>query len=518
MTSASDSAHSMSWVYDPLGRVTSKSQTVGGVIRTVGYGYTNGLLTSMTTPSGQAVAYSYTNGQVTGITVNGTSLLSGVVYEPFGPARSWTWGNATLETRLHDTDGNPSLFTGAESTSYNIDNAFRIQGIANSNTPAASWGYGYDALDRVTSGTSGSTAISWTYDANGNRQTQGGAAGPAYAASSLTFTYNNRGRMASAASVGTTNYIYSALGQRIQKSGTGGTVLFSYDEAGHLLGEYSNAGALIQETIWLGDLPVATIRPGTPVVVYYVHADHLGTPRAVTRSSDNAKVWRWDSDPFGVAPANQNPSGLGAFTYNLRYPGQYFDGETGLSYNYFRDYDSQNGRYVESDPIGLNGGINPYRYSYNSPIQYFDDFGLDPCAQLVCFPSFAKDNVVSSTLIDPGQWSLINVSVDPERLLNQSPLSNPQGKGGVIGLFSPARVAICFFAKTRSYREEHSRSREWHCLEVCATCGGQQFRWSSYVESLGSYEKIRREREQQVQQIKAILPEIRCKEILSGLH
>jgi RHS repeat-associated protein len=377
LTSASDGAHSMSWAYDGLGRVTSKGQTVAGVTRTVGYGYTNGQLTSMTTPSGQAIAYTYTNGLVTGITVNGTAVVSSVVYEPFGPARRWTWGSGATETRLHDTDGNPSLFTGAEATTYGLDNAFRIQAITNSNTPTASWTYGYDPLDRVASGSATASAISWTYDANGNRQTQGGAVGPTYAASSLSFNYNNRGRMMSATGAGTTNYIYNVLGQRIEKAGPGGTTLFAYDEAGHLLGEYTSAGALVQETIWLGDLPVATIRPGTPVTVYYVHADHLGTPKAVTRSADNAVVWRWDQDPFGVAQPNQNPGGLGLFTYNLRYPGQYYDAETGTFYNYFRDYDPQVGRYVESDPIGLEGGLNTYSYVGSSPLTYRDPLGTD---------------------------------------------------------------------------------------------------------------------------------------------
>jgi len=140
-----------------------------------------------------------------------------------------------------------------------------------------------------------------------------------------------------------------------------------------------------------------TIRPGTPAQLYYVHADHLGTPRTVTRSSDNAIVWRWDSDPFGVLPPNQNPGGLGVFTLNLRYPGQYFDGETGLSYNYFRDYDPQVGRYVESDPLLQSTGrfvsfkikspriltrvpqlFASYGYAFESPALTSDRFGLGP--------------------------------------------------------------------------------------------------------------------------------------------
>jgi RHS repeat-associated protein len=204
-----------------------------------------------------------------------------------------------------------------------------------------------------------------------------------------------------------------------------------------------------------------------------------------------------------------------SFTYNLRFPGQYYQAETGLNYNYMRDYDPLGGgRYLEADPIGLNGGINPYRYGYDDPIEYFDPEGMEPCFQLMCFPGFAQDVVTSSTLVDPGKWSLINVSVDPPRLLNQPPLSNP---GGGLGALSAAQSALCFFAKTRSYKDEHVRYRMWNCLEQCVGCGGG-LQWKSYYEPLGSYETIRREREQQVQQISAIIPIIRCMEILHGLH
>jgi RHS repeat-associated protein len=375
LTSASDANHSMDWTYDALGRVTSKSQSVGGILRTVGYGYGNGQLATLTTPSGQTVSYTYTNNQVSAISINGTTLLSNILYEPFGPVRTWIWGNATTEIRLHDTDGNPSQITGAESTSYTLDNAFRITGITNASNPSASWSYGYDALDRIASANAVAN-ISWTYDANGNRQTQVGATAPTYASNNITMSYNNRGRMISATGNGSSTYAYDALGQRIGKTGTA-TVYFMYDEAGHLLGEYNNTGALIQETIWLGDTPVATIRPGSPVGIYYVHADHLNAPKVITRPADNAAMWRWDQDPFGTAQPNSNPQGQGAFNFNLRFPGQYYDSETGLSYNYFRDYDAQVGRYVESDPVGLKGGINTYAYVGSNPTMRIDATGLD---------------------------------------------------------------------------------------------------------------------------------------------
>jgi RHS repeat-associated protein len=112
--------------------------------------------------------------------------------------------------------------------------------------------------------------------------------------------------------------------------------------------------------------------------LHFVHPDHLNTPRVITNQASQV-VWRWDqTEPFGADPANENPTGLGAFVYNLRLPGQHFDKETNLHYNYFRDYDPGIGRYVESDPIGLRGGINTYAYVNGNPLRFVDLLGLDP--------------------------------------------------------------------------------------------------------------------------------------------
>jgi RHS repeat-associated protein len=193
----------------------------------------------------------------------------------------------------------------------------------------------------------------------------------------LSFGYNDRGRMM-ATSGASTSYLYNALGQMIEKSGTLGTTLFVQDEAGHLIGEYDGSGNLIEETVWLGDIPVATLQPNGSggVNIFYVHTDHLNTPKKISRPSDNQLVWRWDADPFGTASDNQNPSGLGTFSYNLRFPGQYYMAETGLNQNYFRDYDPLTGKYVESDPIGLAAGVNTYTYVRSNPISNGDPSGL----------------------------------------------------------------------------------------------------------------------------------------------
>ncbi|MDD2721394.1 MAG: RHS domain-containing protein [Gallionella sp.] len=108
---------------------------------------------------------------------------------------------------------------------------------------------------------------------------------------------------------------------------------------------------------------------------YYIHADHLDTPRQITDTQGNV-VWQWDNtDPFGNNMPNDNPNGAGQFSFNLRFPGQYADRETNTYYNVNRDYDPALGRYVESDPIGLMGGINTFAYVGGNPLKYVDPTG-----------------------------------------------------------------------------------------------------------------------------------------------
>ena len=114
------------------------------------------------------------------------------------------------------------------------------------------------------------------------------------------------------------------------------------------------------------------------VAIYYVFTDQLNTPREVTRPADNELMWSWFSDPFGTDAANSNPAGAGTFAYNLRLPGQVFDGQVGLHYNYFRDYDPGTGKYLQSDPIGVYGGVNTYAYARGNPIRWIDSWGWKP--------------------------------------------------------------------------------------------------------------------------------------------
>jgi len=111
--------------------------------------------------------------------------------------------------------------------------------------------------------------------------------------------------------------------------------------------------------------------------MYFVHSDHNGTPQALTDKDQNV-VWKVESQtPFGETVVNEDPDGDGEkLTFNLRFPGQYYDEETETNYNYFRTYDPSLGRYVQSDPIGLDDGPNTYAYTRNNPTNYFDPDGL----------------------------------------------------------------------------------------------------------------------------------------------
>jgi RHS repeat-associated protein len=121
-----------------------------------------------------------------------------------------------------------------------------------------------------------------------------------------------------------------------------------------------------------------TVLAGTPGTgIYYVYADQIDAPRMIVRAVDNQTVWQWNiADPFGASAPNGNPAGLGQYTYNPRLPGQLNDFETGVYYNISRTYDPSIGRYVQSDPIGLRGGLNTYIYVNGSPLSYLDPMGL----------------------------------------------------------------------------------------------------------------------------------------------
>jgi RHS repeat-associated protein len=163
-------------------------------------------------------------------------------------------------------------------------------------------------------------------------------------------------------------YTYNGAGQRIKKVTQTETRIFHYDLRGHLIAETNQSGQTIGEYIYLGDQLLSMIKPGESV--YYFHNDHLGTPQVLTDDSQTI-AWKAVYTLFGEAVPSiqtvENP---------FRFPGQYYDPETGLHYNYFRYYNPQTGRYITPDPIGLEGGINLFAYTDNNPSRFIDPSGL----------------------------------------------------------------------------------------------------------------------------------------------
>jgi RHS repeat-associated protein len=160
---------------------------------------------------------------------------------------------------------------------------------------------------------------------------------------------------------------------------------------------------------------VITINTGV-AQAYFIHSDHLNTPRTITDTS-GAVVWQWDnSDPFGNNAANENPGAAGQFNFPLRFPGQYFDKETNTHYNINRDYDPSTGRYIESDPIGLRGGINTYAYALSNPLKYIDPNGLE--VQVCCREAQIAGGLVNHCWVQTDTKSA-GMGTDPDVLSGQ---------------------------------------------------------------------------------------------------
>lgn len=126
----------------------------------------------------------------------------------------------------------------------------------------------------------------------------------------------------------------------------------------------------------MDDLPVGVLADGN---LHYIEPDHLGTPRLVVDAVRDVPIWRWDAsgEVFGNTVPNQDPDGDAVdFVFDMRFPGQRYDAASGFNYNYFRDYEPGIGRYVQSDPIGLDGGVNTYGYVGGNPVSYKDSLGL----------------------------------------------------------------------------------------------------------------------------------------------
>jgi len=341
------------------------------------------------------------------------TLASNIQYLPFGSVESVTLGNGLQVSYSYDEDYRLTrILTGsptAQDLSLTYDPAGNITSIFDAVNSNRSQTLQYDLLGRVVQGSGLYGNDNYTYDAVGNRLTRTlvttGTASTTYgyAANSnrlssaasggstrnysydadgnlitvklgtktqAAYTFNNNGRMATSSSA---SYAYDALGARVVEAVTGmATTHFIFGPKGELLAEDNATGQVQRSYVYLNGAPLAIV--DSIGSVSYILADQVGQPQKML-SALGALNWDRVAGIFGDTVAQP----VGASTTNpLRFPGQQYDAVTGLHYNYFRDYDPSVGRYVESDPIGLAGGLNTYAYVYDNPIRLLDPQGRDP--------------------------------------------------------------------------------------------------------------------------------------------
>jgi RHS repeat-associated protein len=271
-------------------------------------------------------------------------------------------------------------------------NELRVEKLRNDPQSVPKGTFGYDATGNRTAATWLGATSSLTYPSTSHRLSAFAGESRTYDAMGNPLTvgarqlrYDDRAKLDQVTLPGSDVWQYGYTGQGLRvtkrKADDASTLRhFVYDESAQLIGEYDQAGAPLREVIWLGNLPIGVIdgASATPVL-HYVESDHLGTPRVVVDATRNVSIWRWNQtdDPFGRSAPNSNPDGdATSFAFNLRFAGQYHDAETGWHYNVHRYYDPSIGRYLESDPIGLGGGITTYGYVGSAPLSAVDPFGL----------------------------------------------------------------------------------------------------------------------------------------------
>lgn len=510
LTGVTDAVGTVSFSYDLLGRVVQESRVLGSRTYTTSYAWdAAGKLIGITYPSGRVVNYGRNeNGNIGSVSTRKTStsadapLANWIGRAPFGPRIGIGYGNGLSDWRVLDTDGritalrvyNDPTNLSLIAQVYLYNDKRNITSVIDQVSPANNefyvytpngymqeadgpWGslnYVYDGSGNIThkistqgavqltsvSGipadsnrltsvmTNGVLARELTVDAAGNRtvdkDTQSG--------SMRTHRFDAAGNLASSelGAIQRGKYSYDYKSRLVKReNGVFNTQTLSiYDLFDNLIAEYDAAGLPLREYVWLEDRPLAVVdnvSSATPTILQ-VHTDHLERPIMMTDMNQQV-VWKASYLPFGEVRQI-----TGSKELNNRFPGQWFQMETGLHYNWHRHYDPTTGRYLQPDPLGMPDGPNRWAYALNSPLMNVDPEGLLAASQVwrlwnVYIPFQPRPNYCEAPPITPdfikppkdaekpdgakapGYPGGMPGYADPKGGPNWVPNPNPKGKG-----------------------------------------------------------------------------------------
>ena len=453
---ASNAFSTEKYTYTTLAQLKTHTREIDGQRFTTEYVYaSNGKLQNKILPDGQSLRYHYYEAGP-----NKDTLRAITKESLFGLSQSTLLGEIDLDWRDGQTsylshngrrsetnyhaDGNVGSMsvTNTLSLEYDYDEYGKIVGInqdgnaqrfgyragqlSEASTINGDYRYQYDVTGNRTSASAqttndyqistldypgvagGNRLQSWTDQQTGDEITYSyNDAGSPVAIGNLSYTYNANQRPVEVRRDGTliAQYRYNNFGERIKKvtysQNQRKVTYYLYDNR-TLVAEIDGDTLEHRQTVYLKHTPVVHLIGND---VFAVHSDHLGTPKLLT-NSDGQVVWEASHTPLGQAIVNRQD-----IEFNLRFPGQYADAETGTHYNYLRDYDPRTGRYLTSDPVGLQGGDNTYAYASNDVLGAIDVLGLSSQFIALAGGESAGGNVLNNVASEPFSLSSANSAV-----------------------------------------------------------------------------------------------------------